>query len=273
MRTKEALILAAMLAIGTAAEAQVVVNNYRVVRGCGRWRWEVKTLTDADTALIRFDSIRPITVDQLTRMRSFVTTEFMERQWSEYNLYRIDAELYGYTQARDRDYQLFLRDPRSGRTMVAAIPDPDCPEVKASSRAWAFREGREWVRKNLGEPKIGDSILPRPIPIRVVGIAFYDRLDNQKGMAENGVGLHPVLSLEAIAPPPLTLPVSTTGGAARTTKTIKPTSSARARSYSRKRYRGTKSRYRKGYKKRVNRYRYYQRRKQLRLQKARQARR
>jgi hypothetical protein len=35
------------------------------------------------------------------------------------------------------------------------------------------------------------------VPVTVTGVAFFDRLHGQDGVAENGIELHPILSFQA----------------------------------------------------------------------------
>jgi hypothetical protein len=171
----------------------------RIVRDCGRWRWDVKILADPDTAIVDFRTITRITVAELTEMRPLITSEFMPRQFAERRVYDVAAELYGFGINNYRDLELYLRDTATGATMVAAIPDPDCPEIARTSRAPLYRAIRTWLRDSLADTtgKLRDTI-----PVRLVGVGFYDRLLNQPGMAENGITLHPVFALQLDIPPP-----------------------------------------------------------------------
>jgi hypothetical protein len=124
----------------------------------------------------------------------------MVRQWFERTVYRVRASLYGYGLNHDRELVLYLRDPAGNRTMVSVIPDPDCPEVAATSRAPLFRAARQWVADHAGPPT---EKIDRPLEVIIVGVAMYNRLNDQTGMSENGIEIHPVLSIEEVPPAPV----------------------------------------------------------------------
>jgi hypothetical protein len=195
MKIIAAVTVAAAIAAHASAYCQDTLSSVRVIRDCGRERWDVKTLRDADTAMVDFAHPKTTTLDSLTRLRGFVPSEYMQRQWCERTVYVVNAYLYGHALNRDRDIQLYLRDPKSGRTVLASIPDPECPEVGATGRATTYRALRQWVRDNAGEP--ADS-LQNPILVRVTGVGIYGSLNNQTAMAENGFEIHPVTGLERI---------------------------------------------------------------------------
>jgi hypothetical protein len=200
MRTLVILAICAVV-LSREATAQIDGAAIHVIRDCGRERWDVKTLKDADTSSIDFAHPKEVTVDQLTRMRAFQPTEYMVRQWFEHSHFVVKALLYGYSENRDREFVLYLRDPVSNRTMVSEIPDPDCPEVAVTSRAMLYGAARQWVRDHVGRPT---EKLATPLTVRISGIGMYSRLSNQTGMSENGLEIHPVLSIEEIPPAPAT---------------------------------------------------------------------
>jgi hypothetical protein len=234
----------------------------RVVRDCGRWRWDVKILADPDTSMIAFGTPRQTTIAELVAMRPMPASEYMPRQFPERTVYDLVAELHGYAANSYRDIELVLRDPGSGEHIRAAIPDPDCPEVAATSRAPLYRQMRAWLRDSTGDTT---GRLASPIRIRIVGVAFYDRLQNQEGMAENGLTLHPLLSLQRDIPPPPppVVPV------AETTPQQPSTATTQTTLVRKKNSRSGKKRYRKA----VRRKRYVKKRKRVRRWKRRSVRR
>jgi hypothetical protein len=234
----------------------------RIVRDCGRWRWDVKILADPDTAIIDFRNIKKVTVPDLTELRPLITSEFMPRQYAERNVYDVTAELYGFAINNYRDWELYLRDTATGATMIAAIPDPDCPEIARTPRAQLYRDIRTWLRDSLADTtgKLADTV-----PVRLVGIGFYDRLQNQAGMAENGITLHPVLALQRDIPPPpapiagtpfVQTGTTTAPVAIRRTSARKVSKARKRKTYRKRRVKRRKSRLRK---KKWYRYRYKKR--------------
>lgn len=84
--------------------------------------------------------------------------------------------------------------------MVAEVPDPSCaegspyaPRMAAARQAAADALGVVFGRKFRdlrGAPRA-----------RVTGAVFFDKVHGQRGMAPNGVELHPVLGFEVLPPP------------------------------------------------------------------------
>jgi hypothetical protein len=245
------------MAYGVAHAQRPDSAAIRIVRDCGRWRWDVKILADPDTAIIDFRNIKQATVAELTELRPLITSEFMPRQYAERRVYDVAAELYGFAINNYRDYELYLRDTATGATMIAAIPDPDCPEIARTPRAQLYRAIRTWLRDSIADTtgRLADTIA-----VRLIGIGFYDRLLNQPGMAENGITLHPVLAIQRDIPPPPPMPgtpvvqaSATTAPAAIHRTAVRKISKARKRKKSHKRrVKRRKSRVKK---KRWHRYR------------------
>lgn len=78
--------------------------------------------------------------------------------------------------------------------MIAEIPDPGCAAGSAVGTTLA-RARRELVAE-FGAP-IPERFEPvRGTPaVRIAGVVFFDVLHGQRGVAPNGVELHPVLGL------------------------------------------------------------------------------
>jgi hypothetical protein len=92
------------------------------------------------------------------------------------------------TQA-DLDYHLVLRS--GSRTMIAETPSPLC-----TKGATALRRKQMIVARKVAR------VCARA---RVVGVAFFDFLHGQTGVARNGIELHPVLGFACLSkagPPP-----------------------------------------------------------------------
>lgn len=76
-------------------------------------------------------------------------------------------------------------------TMIVEVPDPDC----MSDSPWRERvlPVREAVAKRLkptGTWKTADDSA-----VTLVGVGFFDKLHGQRGLAPNGIELHPVLDI------------------------------------------------------------------------------
>ena len=89
----------------------------------------------------------------------------------------------------DGDLHVVLRS--GGRQMIAEAPSGSCTSRARSARRGQTAGARGAVR-----------VCSRA---RVVGVAFWDELHGQTGVAPNGIELHPILSFACLgggAPPP-----------------------------------------------------------------------
>jgi hypothetical protein len=83
----------------------------------------------------------------------------------------------------DLDYHLVLRS--GSRTMIAETPSPLC-----TRGATAYR------RRQMSDSRRVARICRRA---RVGGVAFFDFLHGQTGVAPNGIELHPVLGFVCLS--------------------------------------------------------------------------
>ena len=105
-------------------------------------------------------------------------------------MFTITATLIGFKIEADSDYHLVISDDR-GNTMIVEIPSPSC--VGSSS---PFTQAIANVRATFdGKLKATSSFQHVNIPVKVIGVGFFDRIHGQTGVAPNGVELHPVLDL------------------------------------------------------------------------------
>lgn len=159
---------------------------------CGVERWSVKTLTDSNAAKIDFsprnssvDALRSLSVPgkigkQLPRQRPY-----------EYRVYRVKAQLVAAKQEEDSDIHLVIAQPgKSSHTMIVEFPSKSC--VGKVRRKQMARARTDF----LGScPKIGTSRFKLLRGnVTVSGVAFFDVIHGQRGVAPNGIELHPVLS-------------------------------------------------------------------------------
>ena len=167
---------------------------------CGVERWPVKTTTDPDAQFVS-RAVVPTTIAQLRGLpapRPLLQSNRIAPV--EETLYSVTATLISVQSEGDSDYRLVLADGE-GRTIIAAIPSPNCSAggVFASDIA----SSRAAFDARLVAPS--DHFRPVSMPVEVRGIGFFDLLNGQSG-APNGIELHPVTSinfspLAAPAPP------------------------------------------------------------------------
>ena len=163
---------------------------------CGTERWNVKTLSDADTSLIRFDSLIASTVTEQTQLTTQQIGQSDPRYASERTVFKINGLLTDYKRETDMDLHLVIHDAITDSTIVIEIPDPTCSSVVGTSRASLFAAARQWITDNIGNPTTSFKTVSSPHPVTISGVGFWDFLHGQRGMAANAREIHPVLTIQ-----------------------------------------------------------------------------
>ncbi len=164
-------------------------------QNCGVNRWSIKTLSDIDTIKIDFQQIIPSTVHEQISLE--IPTDKKSRLESETKVYSIDCFIVGFKkESDDKDIHIIIKDTETGETMVAEIPSYECFEIAKTSRYELFKQLQVWFIDNIGQPKSKFVYPEKPIPIIITGVGFFDFNHGQKGMANNGREIHPVLSIK-----------------------------------------------------------------------------
>lgn len=155
---------------------------------CGVEAWAVKTLSDG--AALEVD-LRPqaTTVEALRLLRApgNVGTRMpgaAMRTW------RVRVRLLWQKLEGDSDIHLVMGDPKTGRTMIAELPSPDCVGAAAAVAA-QMASAREALARACGQPTTSFTRLSGTATID--GVAFFDFAHGQRGAPANQVELHPVL--------------------------------------------------------------------------------
>jgi hypothetical protein len=154
---------------------------------CGVERWTVKTLQDRPLLIPRRDT----TIAYLVR-RPTPAVLPDRRLLFERHVFRVTAAVTLVRPEDDGDFHLVLRDA-AGRTMIAESPNGACDRRATLRRRLQMAAARARVR-----------LCARA---SVTGVAFFDFIHGQTGVAPNGIELHPVLafrclSATAASPPP-----------------------------------------------------------------------
>ena len=153
----------------------------------------MKTLKDRPLLL----RAQPTTVSYLTSLPrpNYLPARRLVR---ERQIFSLIASVTLKRSEDDLDYHLVLRS--GSRTMIAETPSPLC-----TKGATATRRKQMIAARNLAR------VCARA---RVVGVAFYDFLHGQTGVAPNGIELHPVLGFACLSKggPPPPPPPSVGGG-------------------------------------------------------------
>jgi hypothetical protein len=174
---------------------------------CGTERWDVKTLSDADTININFNQIVPSSVHEQVLLTPPSKIKDIPRRDDESVIYQIKCRILTFKKEGgkdgDKDIHIVIEDPETHETMIAELPDPICDGIQGTSRVAQFAELNQWFSDNIGEPITKFKDLKDPPTVVITGTGFFDFNHGQKGRAINGREIHPVLSIEyAEADPP-----------------------------------------------------------------------
>jgi hypothetical protein len=163
---------------------------------CGLERWTVKTLQDSPASRIDFTAL-PTTVARLRSLRPPDIGRHSERQTGEFTTYRVKVRLRSFKIDADSDIHLVVSDPsNASKTMIVELPNAGCiKNAGPTSRAKMSRARRALIRA-CGTPGTGSFRLLHG-RATITGVAFFDVIHGQRGVAPNGIELHPVLSFKA----------------------------------------------------------------------------
>lgn len=158
---------------------------------CGVERRAVKTLSDRDRSLVHLTPVRT-TIDSLVTLpRPSALPSTRRIRPVETTVFTVEARLLAMFSESDGDYHLVLASPDDPSvTMIAEVPNPDCSGACASGLASTYGKVRRELMDYLDSPK---SVAP-PL-VQVMGVGFFDFLHGQRGVAPNGIELHPVLGI------------------------------------------------------------------------------
>lgn len=209
MRRGLALTLLALAAIPFAwagiAPAQSTAPTSRQV-GCGVERWSVKTLADSAGRQL---SLRPraATVRALRRKQAPQYLSLRRIHGIEQTAFRVRATLVEMKLEDDSDIHLVIADPRnSGQTMIAELPAASCTAGATPKARTKMRQARSAFIAACGAPS--GSFRRLRGTATIMGVAFFDQIHGQTGVAPNGIELHPVIGFSGAhcggppAPPP-----------------------------------------------------------------------
>jgi hypothetical protein len=178
------IVLAAALAARVAAPAPKRHSHFSAALACGVERWSIKTLKDRPRLL----PARPTTVAYLTSRPRPPYLPATRRLPFERRIYSVIARVTLVRPEDDSDYHLVLRS--GSRTMIAEAPSPLCTKGATPLRRKQMSAARNRVRVCA--------------KARVSGVAFFDFIHGQTGVAPNGIELHPILGfacLSNVGPP------------------------------------------------------------------------
>jgi hypothetical protein len=173
---------------------------------CGVQRWHIKTLGDAYVNTIHWTPIIGNVSD--------LTSAPVPANYDQYNdttryapyetqAYRIRATLVGWKIETDHDFHIVIADINNpNTTMIIEPPDPTCSSACDGGFANYFQSVRAKLTNCFGQPPSTFTNFQSGIVVDVTGIAEFDALHGQTGVAINGIELHPLLSLNFVSGAP-----------------------------------------------------------------------
>jgi len=169
----------------------LVANPMASSGSCGVERWSVKVGTDPDAHLVNLNSTTSQTIAYLRGLVAPASPPLNARvQPPEITDFVLNATLVEYKLENDSDYHLVIKDS-AGNTMIAEIPDPACVGA-GSPFATLIKAARQAFDAKYNATT---SFQTANIPVQLTGVAFFDFLHGQTGVAPNGIELHPLLNI------------------------------------------------------------------------------
>jgi len=157
----------------------------------GKERWPQKVMADAAANSIDETPV-DTTIEGLNKINTTLKdTKYKEngpRMGIESRIYRIkNCFITDVLREDDNDLHLVIEDGHK-HTMIAEIPDPNCPDAKNSLWGDDFRKVRKTLEENAGSY--------RHYLFTITGPLFVDRFHNQTGSAPNNTEIHPIISIK-----------------------------------------------------------------------------
>ncbi len=163
--------------------------------GCGAWRQSVKTMVDPGAGQVNLAPRQGLIGTLRALPAPPHLSSSLGRISAERATYTVRAKLMFAKEEADSDFHVVLADPQNGVTMIAEIPDPACAQ---GSRVQAqISRARAAFIQRFGQPSTTRfKAIPGSPMASVTGVLFFDEIHGQKGVAPNGVELHPVLDVQ-----------------------------------------------------------------------------
>jgi len=167
---------------------------------CGKARWDVKTLADADANDVRLRPIKAGVADLAALPPPLHVGDKLPRQTGfngvEFHTFRATADLVGWKRSPDdNDVHLVIAGPATGKTMIVELPLEDCIPSTTSA---ALRKRMVRARGKLMDACKSVSFTTKLKPLTgsatITGVGFFDKNHGQDGVADNAIELHPVLT-------------------------------------------------------------------------------
>lgn len=159
---------------------------------CGVERWPVKVGRDKDVGKVS-TSAEMATIAALNELPApnNPNSRKNSRFSTELKTFRVNGIVTLIKREKDEDYHLVITDPDDEDvTMIVESPAPNC--AQNSRFLEQIKEVRQAIDDKLG--KIKGKKTPN-VRVTVTGVAFFDPIHGQTGVAANGIELHPILNI------------------------------------------------------------------------------
>jgi hypothetical protein len=114
----------------------------------------------------------------------------------EQTTYKIRVRLVAAKVEDDSDIHLVVADPRTGGTMIVELPALGCTTGASAANRLRMERARAAFLRACHDPGNG-SFSNLTGSATITGIGFFDRIHGQRGVAANGIELHPVTGFTA----------------------------------------------------------------------------
>ncbi len=158
---------------------------------CGVERWQIKTGTDSDAALVNLNSTVSTTVANLSAFAApNPIPETRRVAPAETTVWVLNATLKKFVRSYDSDYHMVLTDD-AGRTMIAEIPATACVGPGSPLAAGIAHARAQFDAMFTPTASFQNA----NIPVQITGVGFFDFAQGQEGLAPNAIELHPVIDI------------------------------------------------------------------------------
>jgi hypothetical protein len=175
------------------------VNSTSIACGvpCGQKRWDVKTLSDDGVGCVDFRP-KPTTILWLiSPPRPERVSDHARIRPAECQVWEVTGKLLAFKMEDDGDFHIILEDLTQPKTtMVVEIPDTACQGACAGSHETEMAQARAIFIRTFGLPTQRFHIVQETTLVTVTGVAFFDFKHGQRGVAANGIELHPVIGFK-----------------------------------------------------------------------------
>jgi hypothetical protein len=160
---------------------------------CGTERWSVKTLTDKRASDVNLTP-KLATVDDLRAMAAPDVGRSSPRLPGEFSTYKLKVRLRSMKIEDDSDIHLVVADPtNASHTMIVELPNAGCVRKAGPTSRRRMARARSALMNACG-PARKSSFRLLMGTATITGVAFFDVIHGQRGVAPNGIELHLVLT-------------------------------------------------------------------------------